>query len=56
MEIEYLLIDDGGVNTIFLPIRLSIDTIFICEYGKYKVTDYGITYDNVLTQILSERI
>lgn len=56
MELEYLLIDNSGVNKMFLPIRLSIDEIFFCEYGKYKVIDYGITNDNVITKVFSERI
>ena len=55
MEIEYLLTDDGGINTLYLPIILELNTIFHIEYGVYEVTDYTIEFNKIKT-VICERI
>lgn len=40
MKILYRLFDNGGLCDIYLPIKLTIGTIFEHEYGFYKVIEF----------------
>ena len=58
-EIHYELCDDGGSNAMYLPIVMSVGTIFQHEYGTYQVeshTPAGSANGNNTFIIICERI
>jgi len=54
MEITYLLSDNGGISTIYLPILLKTGTIFEHEFGTYKVEEIRNFKEG--TKVLCERL
>jgi hypothetical protein len=54
----YDLFDDGGVNSLELPIKLHIGAVFTCEYGTYEVREKHchspVTYTNIVCERISK--
>lgn len=52
----YDLIDDGGINSIELPIKIHAGSFFTCEYGVYEVIEGYEEVPESYTNILCERV
>ena len=53
---DYDLVDDNGVSSIELPIEMRAGSVFVCEYGTYKVMPIPEYIPKEYGRILCERI
>ena len=53
---DYDLIDDNGVCSLELPVKMTVGSIFVCEYGTYKVTESPDEVKDVYDRIPCDRI
>ncbi len=55
LEYRYELMDDGGSNSVYLPIMMMPGTTFMHEYGFYLVKLIDQTADKKEMMIIYER-
>jgi len=52
----YDLYDDNGVSSIELPVLISVGSIFVCEFGTYKVIKPPSFVPKSYKNVMCERI